>query len=334
MLTDSDHPQDTESQDLISHESESNALLSKAQNWPSFKPVLRHSIKEDIPKELQSVMRFALAHCFFVLLALFLNLGAGFFVYFMPYERYPGSAFLLSSLVLSAAWLLLWGAVPFVIYGCLYRAIAWGRTGCYRAFAVGTIARAVLAALAAVGPPYTGMHGFVLAFSVSEAFPVIVLSAIVGALFALGFLCLLASLAVTHARRSALSRAGPLPVADDAEASGMAGADGALPSVVGGRRITYLPACAGQQRRGKAGTEALAALPENSLTVVDEWVRAGGEGGGEYVLYVEGDHERSYWSDVHVAGIIDNGEVDASTQVLTISRLGNGEFVFDVADKK
>ena len=334
MPTDPDHPQDTESQDLISHESESNALLSKPKNWPSFKPVLRHSIKEDIPKELQSVMRFALGHCFFVLFVLFLNFGTGFFVYFMPYERYPGSAFLLTSIVLSSAWLLLWGAVPFVIYGCLYRAIAWGRTGCYRAFAVGTIARAVLAALAAVGPPYTGMHGFVLAFSFSEVFPVIVLSAIVGVLFALDFLCLLASLAVTHARRSALSRAGPLPVADDAEVSGMAGAAGALPSEVGGRRITYLPARAGQ-RRGKAGTEALAALPENSLTVVDEWVRAaGGDGGGEYVLYVEGDHERSYWSDAHVAGIIENGEVDASTQVLIISRLGNGEFVFGVADKK
>lgn len=100
-----------------------------------------------------------------------------------------------------------------------------------------------------------------------------------------------------------------------------------LPSEVDGRHVTYFPSDAGNSMAFKV--KSLTALPEDSFTVIAEWQRVA-EG---YVLYVENEPERAYWSTPYVEEILNNGLVNPTSQGLTISRLQDGSFVFGVVDK-
>lgn len=322
-----DYDQDTEQVNYGSR-SESARLSYKPKNWPPCSPILRHNIKEDIPHNLQATMKIALFHCFYVVIILLLNFITAYLAAFGE-ENWVERSCTITNFVLSIVWLFLWSIIVFGIYSFLYKAIAYRRKNLYPWFIAGSVLSAVLAVLAVCGFPYTGLYGFIVAFYFENA--VIGMSFAFAVLAGVDFFYVVISTAIIHNKYKAFRASEPIVVAGEEAIAGRVGTTNALPSEIDGRKISYLPVNAGQA--GKK-IEKLTALPNNSLTVIDEWKKVeSGNAEGTFVLYVEGNHERMYWGDEHVAGIIGGGEVDASTQVLTISRLENGEFVFGVADK-
>lgn len=306
----------------------------KGKNWPPCKPIIRHNIKEDIPRELQKTMKAVLFYPFFNAIILIFNFIVAFFIYVNVEDYVEDISVYVTNIVLSVVWLIVFGVLPFVSYSFLYKAIAYGRRDLYKWFVIGFIVSAVIDVVGVGGFPYTGFYGFFIAFYMSDLG--IGLSFMMGVFFMVDFFYVVSSVIIAHVQYRKFRATGAIVVAGDAIVPAKVGTTNALPNEIDGRKVNYLPVSAGLHHKPK-GTkiEKLLALPNNSFTVIDEWKRIdAGNAEGMFVLYVEGNHEMSFWSDGHIAGILNSGEVDPSTQVLTISRLENGEFVFGVANKK
>lgn len=304
---------------------------SREKNWPACKPILRHNIKADIPAGLQKVTKLVLFHCFYEVIFLLINFVAALVGLFTNKDSYLDDM-LFGDLVISPVWLVGWGVLSFIFYHSLYKALAHRRRGHYTFFFCGSIFEILLSILAVIGIKGSALMGFCQGLALHESVVTCFLCFVVVVGFALNGVFLVVVLVKLQGKYDAVMNGeGAVEESVDAVAAKV-GNSAALPREVGGRKITYLPPNAGSA--GKSKVEKLSALPANSFTVISEWRKADSEEEGDaYILYVENEADRAYWSTPHVAGILNNGLVNPATQVLTISRLPGGSFVFGVADK-
>lgn len=106
----------------------------------------------------------------------------------------------------------------------------------------------------------------------------------------------------------------------------------ALPAKYEGKAIHYLGNKEGPTPLPRA--VKLTELPTNSFIVVPRWRKIEGHFGPCYILEVEDDPSKAYWSNSRVNAIIGGGMVNPETQVLTIHRLLDGSFIYGYAEKK
>ena len=106
----------------------------------------------------------------------------------------------------------------------------------------------------------------------------------------------------------------------------------ALPVESEGRTIHYLVNKEGPSPVPRA--VKLTELPTNTYIVISSWRKIESLYGPSYILYVENDPTKAYWSNSRVNAIISGGMVNPDTQVLTIHRLLNGTFIYGYAEKK
>lgn len=106
----------------------------------------------------------------------------------------------------------------------------------------------------------------------------------------------------------------------------------ALPVESEGRTIHYLANKEGPSPVPRA--VKLTELPTNTYIVISGWRKIESLYGPSYILYVENDPTKAYWSNSRVNAIISGGMVNPDTQVLTIHRLLNGTFIYGYAEKK
>lgn len=292
---------------------------TKAKNWPSCRPIIRHNIEEDIPPRFQSVARAMFYSRFYTVFFLFVNFVTNIYYYQVDHGTIYDLSF-------SVVWLVLWTVLTFAFHRSFYRAFAYNNSSSYTTFFCGSIFEFVLSLIAICGFKYTGFLGyFGLAFDESNA-PYNVISFLLIIAFTLKAAFVIFSLVLLSKRRitpeDGLKDDTPLIVKEV----------NVLPADLDGRKINYLPVRAGNVCDVRV--EKLSTLPENSFIVISEWKRAQPESNGSYILHVAGEPARAYWSDPHVTRIIDSGNVDPMTQMLTISRLPDGSFVFGVVSKE
>ena len=306
---------------------------------PCCRSFLGHGIRTEIPLGFQRLVRLMLLNCYYVAFFLLVNCLAEVAAFCAHTEFQVDETVLLVGLCLSVLWLVLFTALSFRLYKALYKALADRRPGHYRAFFWGTVAEVLVCVFIAGGVPCSGFMGLFMVAVTAESFGTCLLSFLVTAAFTLDAVFLAVALVKVHAkhrRMAAAAAANEMVTEESAVVSAKVGTLEALPSEVGGRKVSYLPVSAGRPFNSKV--ERLSALPENSFTVVAEWKEVGAspeeeEDGGSYILYVENEPERAYWSTPQVAGILNSGLVNPATQVLTLSRLPGGSFAFGVADK-
>ena len=106
----------------------------------------------------------------------------------------------------------------------------------------------------------------------------------------------------------------------------------ALPVESEGRTIHYLANKEGPSPVPRA--VKLTELPTNTYIVISSWRKIESLYGPSYILYVENDPTKAYWSNSRVTAIISGGMVNPESQVLTIHRLLNGTFIYGYAEKK
>lgn len=106
----------------------------------------------------------------------------------------------------------------------------------------------------------------------------------------------------------------------------------ALPVESEGRTIHYLANKEGPSPVPRA--VKLTELPTNTYIVISSWRKIESLYGPSYILYVENDPTKAYWSNSRVNAIISGGMVNPESQVLTIHRLLNGTFIYGYAEKK
>lgn len=106
----------------------------------------------------------------------------------------------------------------------------------------------------------------------------------------------------------------------------------ALPVESEGRTIHYLANKEGPSPVPRA--VKLTELPTNTYIVISSWRKIESLYGPSYILYVENDPTKAYWSNSRVNAIISGGMINPESQVLTIHRLLNGTFIYGYAEKK
>lgn len=313
---------------LIEDTSNSSAkeAMAKPKNWPKCKPILRHNIKEDIPLELQTMTHLMLFDCFYTAFVLIFN----FFVVFMAcFIRGDDSFF--DELVFSFIWFVVWTIGCFAFYCCLYRAISKQSRKCYIVFILGVIAEAITSVIAAMGISGSGIMSFSYAISIGKDPLFGFFGFITTIAFTLNVIFLVAYFFMIRSMYKKVVTRNRIVIEDGIAIAPRIGSCDSLPSDIDGREIRYLPLSAGSACDSKV--ESLAALPEDSFTVISEWKKMDANLDDSYILYAEGDIRHAYWSNQQVAGILSNGVVNPVTQVLTISRLPGGSFAFGVMDK-
>lgn len=290
------------------------AHASKSKNWPRFKPILRHNIREDIPFVFQSPTRYMLFHCFYTAFFLLLNFSISCTAYFLPYSFFVDDWVMRANVTASPIWFFVWTVLGFVFYASLYKALTHYSKGWYSVFFVGTVVEILLSFFVAVGVPGSGLMGHLMAGHLKESWTISFLSPILVFAFVLNAILLISNLSKIHFAFVAIGKAGKEFPPPSSEASGGVGAS------------------------AETRVEELTSLPEGSSVVVSEWRKAapgsGSGSGGSYILYDKRDPGRAYWSPPNIADMIESGDVDPVTQELTISRLAGGSFVFGVVDKK
>lgn len=293
------------------------------------KYIIHHNIPVDIPPYLQKLVKLVFGHCFFTAGILLLNFFVALIVMCLPHDSYDDDM-LFADLVISPVWFVGWTLLDFVFYSALYSSLAEHRPKKYHVFFCGYILEIILTALGIAGIPHTALMGFVQGVkSADDSAFSCVLCIVVAIAFVLNMIFLVyAMVAVDKGYKKAMRDERIAVEGNDAIRSKI-GTTQALPNEVGGRKVTYLPV-----NGGSSSVEKLSALPEDSITVISEWKRVDASPGEAYILYVENEPGRAYWSNSHIADIINSGSVNPVTQVLTISRLPGGSFVFGVADKE
>ena len=298
----------------------------KPKNWPSCMPFIRHNLKEDIPPEFRTIMKLMLFHCFYVLFFLLLSLVTTLI------EMFSGTIKDVILSILSTAgapvWIIVWGTLAFSLYALLYKSVAHNKTGCFVAFVIGTIFEILLSIYVSVGfPPYAPLSIWSVFFGRATA--VIVIAFIVNIAFAINTVFLIVAFVVILVRFPKLGNMYQVINVYGDSVAPKIGTTEALPAEVGGRKIKYF-----DEANTSANARSLSTLPEDTITVISEWKKVSSSTNGSYLLYVENEPERVYWSSYHIDGILDNGAVNPITQVLTISRLPGGSFVFGTMDKE
>ena len=287
----------------------------RKKNWPPCKPCIRHDIKADIPYRLQKITTLMLLHCFYVIFFLFVEFVTELIGMHVSTNS-DIDEIIFCDAMFSTVWLVGWGGLSLIFYHSLYKALTHMHTGHYVFFFCGTIFEILLSILAVIGPKYSALMGFFHIVALRSEKVICFVCFLFTIAFIVNTMFLIFALVAIHGEYSRLAR----------EKAAMGTAEG-LPSEVDGRHVMYFPSDAGHSTGLKV--ESLTALPEDSFTVIAEWQRAA-EG---YVLYVENEPERAYWSTPYVEGILNNGLVNPMSQELTISRLQDGSFVFGVVDK-
>lgn len=100
----------------------------------------------------------------------------------------------------------------------------------------------------------------------------------------------------------------------------------ALPAKLEGKEISYLPTSAGFTE--DSAPQKLDTIPEDSIVVIHRWRKITTKFGDSYVLHVDNQPGKAYWGNSRVTAILNGGMVDMKTQMLTISRLAGGAFVY------
>lgn len=307
----------------------------KPKNWPAWKPILRHSIKEDIPEDFKKIVRFYFFDRFYVVFFLIVNVFAALICYLNKFSYETSSSYLIN-LFLSPLWLVIWGIMAYVFYWALYTSLSENHSSHYAVFIIGSILEIILSIIAIAGFFGFGFMGISCGFMVSGTISIIMCYLVAFAFF-VNLIFLIISLVKIQMTRtkskkyfnlendSAVNGADIELKDDDDEAAAAKN----LPEEVNGRKIKYLKVD-DDVTNDNSEVKRLTDLPNGSLTVISEWKKVED---GKFILYVENEPERAYWSNEKAAGIIGGGLVDPETQVLTVSRLPDGSFVFGVADK-
>ena len=316
---------DVEGNNSINNESTSLCAGPKPKNWPRCMPFIRHSIKEDIPPEFRTIMKLMLFHCFYVLVFLFTSLITTLI------EMLTGGsvrdviiAFISS--IGTPVWIVVWGVLAFTLYAFLYKSIAHNKRGYLIAFSIGTVIEILMSIYVSVGfPLYAPLGIWSVFMGVSTGTAVVAF--IVNIAFVINTAFLIVAFVIILARYPKLAQRYQTVTVCDESVAPKIGTTEALPAEVSGRKIKYFA-------NALANARNLNSLPEDTITVISEWKKVGTSAEGSYLLYVENEPERVYRSSPQVDGILDNGTVNPVTQVLTISRLPGGSFVFGAMDKK
>lgn len=303
----------------------------KFKNWPRCKPILRHNIQEDIPLEMQTLTRIRLLHVFYVIFFLLFNFFTAIVTKVVYVERLHASE-CRSSIVGSLILLCVWAATSIVSYICFYKTFSGRVFMSYWFYLFFTIIELVFCVLVIIGFWSAGFMGITVALKLEHYVGIKLMCFFNVFAFAFDAIFLVVSIVAAHIMILRITSAEKIVVAPDVKVSADLGTEEALPRSINGRQITYLPSNAGDICESKI--EDLAKLPNDSFTIISEWRKVDSDYDDSYILYVENEPGRAYWSNPHVAGIINNGLVNPMTQVLTISKLSNGSFVFGTADKE
>lgn len=311
---------------LIEDISDVKEAVKRPENWPPCKPILRHSIREDIPLELQTMVRFMLSDCFYTAFVLVFNFVVVLITYFVHNED-----LLFNDLIFSFIWFVVWTIGCFVVYSCLYMAISKQSRRYYVAFNFGLVADVIVSVIATMGLSNSGVmsFGYVISGAYGPLFRF--LSFITTIALTLNVIFLVAYFFVIRSKYKSVILSNRIVIEDCSAIASRIGAYNSLPSEIDGREIRYLPLSAGTACDSKV--EKLNTLPEGSFTVISGWKKMDNNPEHSYILYVENDPERAYWSNAQVAGMLNNGVVNPVTQMLTVSRLPGGSFVFGVMEK-
>lgn len=304
----------------------------KMKNWPRFKPILRHDIEDDLPYCVHLLMKILLFDRFFTIFLLILNFANTLIAKEENVTLYYNSV-IYTNYVIAPIWLVVWTILTVAVYIGFYKSFAKNNKAIYIFTFGGMVIEIVFSAFAAIGIDYTGLMGYV---NISLLDDDIIGSLYIGYIFAslmtANFVFLIVLLILFHGKHNKLENDYEIVIANNLAINEKIGNSDVLPNEVNGRKIQYLSPDAGRNQNSKV--KQLNTIPENSLIVISEWKKVDSDLDDSYILYVENDPNRAYWSNAHVAGIINNGLVNPLTQVLTISRLPGGSFVFGVADKE
>lgn len=302
----------------------------KPNNWPRSCPIIRFDIEDDFPRGFHGIGRVMFFQTFYTAIILFVNfLTATTSFFFLPGYYYTTDA-KMSNFILSIIWLVVFTSLSFVLFRSFYKAVSQKNSFHLKVFLVGTTFDVIVAILAFFGPPFTGFMGVFNAL-IQEKW-IIAPCIIISIAFFVKAVLLITVLVLVGRQRKAIRADNSVIVEDGDVISSNIGTIDALPADIEGRKIKYLTIDAFGTYRSKV--EKLNTLPVNSFTIISEWRKVDSDYDESYILYVENEPGRAYWSNPHVAGIINNGYVNPMTQVLTISRLSDGSFAFGVADKE
>lgn len=318
---------------LLNHDPKDEENGAREKNWPPFHPILRHNIQEDIPQNFKLVMRIMLGHCFLTLILLLFNLGVSIGAVCTNYRWYVQVLFYVN-VAMASFWLAFWGFFSVFFYFELYKSISTRRFKCFKVFFYGTICEILLCGAGVAGFPGGGFMGFVMSIFADYNWYIFIMGLIISVLFSVKILFLITMLIIIRVKFSKFRKGFIIDVAKNNEVDPQVGNVKSLPLEIGtsGRRIKYLPANASLECKSKV--EKLITLPNNSFTIISDWRKVDASLDESYILYVENEPGRAYWSNAYVAEIINGGLVNPMTQVITISRLPNGSFAFGVADKE